>query len=84
VINSTLCPAILDCQVLTFDISRFSQALTECGHHGPVSGGRRGTEKPDHRHPRLLRQHGQWPCNYSAAEKPDEFPSPHGFARAED
>ena len=26
----------------------------------------------------------QRPCNHSAAEKPDEFPSPHAFARAED
>jgi len=47
--------------------------------------GRCSIEISDNRHHRrLLRSRGQRPYNYRAAEKPDEFPSPHGFARAED
>src|SRR6516162_6492793 len=38
-----------------------------------------GNHKSDHRHRRLLRSRGQRPCNYRAAEKPDEFPPPHGI-----
>ena len=38
-----------------------------------------GNHESDHRHRRLLRSRGQRPCNYRAAEKPDEFPPPHGI-----
>jgi len=39
-----------------------------------------GNHESDHRHRRLLCMRRKRPCNYSAAEKPDEFPSPHGPA----
>jgi hypothetical protein len=32
----------------------------------------------------LLRAHGKGPCCSGAADKCDEFPSPHGFAPAKD
>jgi hypothetical protein len=35
-------------------------------------------EQADHRHPRLLRARRERPSGYTAAEKRDEFPPPHG------
>jgi hypothetical protein len=43
-----------------------------------------GNHESDHRHRRLLRTRYERPCNGRTANKCDEFPSPHGFARAED
>jgi hypothetical protein len=36
-------------------------------------------KETDHGQRRLLRSRGQRPCNYRAAEKPDEFPPSHGI-----
>jgi hypothetical protein len=41
-------------------------------------------QEPDGRQLTRLRANGERPCNGSSAGKCDEFPSPHGFARAED
>jgi hypothetical protein len=41
-------------------------------------------QKPDHRHRRLLRPRREGPSRRNTTKKCDEFPSPHGFTRAED
>jgi hypothetical protein len=44
----------------------------------------RDGKKTNHRHRRLLCARSEWPCCNSTTKKCDEFPSPHGFARAKD
>src|SRR5262245_48308631 len=60
------------------DISYFLQALTECGHHGPVPVGRCLIEKPDHWHRRLLRPRRERPRR-RAAEQRDERAALHSI-----
>src|SRR6516162_630014 len=50
----------------------------ECGNEVRVPVRRAAVEETDHRHRRLLRVRREWPCGYTAAEKRDEFPPPHG------
>jgi len=64
---------------LAFDIAGFRQALAERGYEKFEGLGRTAIEGSNHRHRRLLRARGQRPCNYTGAEKPDEFPPPHGI-----
>src|SRR5262249_45193075 len=71
-------PAILDRHVAALDITGFVEALAERGHHGCVPLRRPAVEEADHRHRRLLRPRCERPCGYTAAEKCDEFPPPHG------
>ena len=75
-IRLIVAPAVVDGNVLALDKSGVLQTLLNpqplcCGETqslAPLTAGARG----------------QRPRNHSAAEKPGEFPSPHGFARAED
>src|SRR5262249_50299600 len=78
-------PAVFDSDVLALDKACVFQALAESTQPGRVSIGRRGVEEPDHRHTRLLRPRRERPCGYTAAEKCDEFPPPHGaYPKAKD
>src|SRR5262249_48103909 len=83
-IELILGPAKFDCDIPAFDEAGFVQALAEDAYTICIRTGRSAADVPDHRDARLLCARGQWPCNCSATEKPDEFPSPHGFAHAED
>src|SRR5262249_55535488 len=80
-IELILGPTKFDCDVPAFDEAGFVQALAEDAYTICIRTGRSAADVPDHRDARLLCARGQWPCNCSATEKPDEFPSPHGFAR---
>src|SRR5262249_25245290 len=82
-VTLTLSPAVFDRLVLALHIPGLLQPLTECGRHGPISVRRPDVQESDYRHIWLLRTRGQRPC-CGGADKCDEFPSPHGFARAED
>jgi len=73
-IASALRPAVFDRHGSPLDISYFLQALTECGHHGPVPVGRCLIEKPDHR---LLRPRRHRPSCGRAADERDELAPPH-------
>src|SRR5262245_58789375 len=74
---------VFDRHVLAFHDADFAQAFAERSHiariGGPVS------DKPDHRHRRLLRPRRKRPSSYTAAKKADEFPPPHGaYPKAKD
>jgi hypothetical protein len=63
-------PAIFDDDAATLDITGLSQGLAKGGKaaaHRNV--GRRGAEKSDHRHRRLLRLHRKRPCRSRAAKR---------------
>jgi len=60
------------------------QALTESGQLRLKTLRGCAVEKSDHRHRRLLRPRRDGPCCRSTTKNCDEFPSPHGFTRAED
>src|SRR6516225_9218637 len=72
------------CDVFALDIADLLQALAKCGQTAPHRIWRPAVEKPNRGHPRLLRPRRKRPCNGRTADKCNEFPSPHGFARAED
>ena len=76
-----LSPAEFDHCVATLDITSFAQTLAECSYHARIRGGRRATEKPDHRHRRLLRTRSEWPCRRCTAEKYDEIAPSHCLPR---
>src|SRR5262249_48449718 len=82
-ITLTLTPTVFDRDALALHIAGLLQPLTECGRHWPISVRRPDVEETDKRHVWLLRTRGQRPC-CGGADKRDEFPSPHGFAHAED
>ncbi|MGB8632736.1 MAG: hypothetical protein WCD69_25720, partial [Xanthobacteraceae bacterium] len=65
-------------------IAGLLQALTECGRHGPEFVRRLDVEEPNKRHIWLLRMRDPRPRHCRANKNCDEFPSPHGFARAKD
>src|SRR5262245_60801534 len=75
----TVRPSILDRDILTLDITGLAQALAERTHTVRVSLRRCGTEKPNHRHRRLLRARREWPRGRRAAEQRDEFAAPHSI-----
>jgi hypothetical protein len=79
-----LSPAILDRQAPTLNVTGLAQSYAESRNEIGTFLWRRGIEKTDHRCRRLLRAHGERPRCGGAADKCDKFPSPHGFARAED
>src|SRR5215472_15426885 len=72
-------PAILNGDVLRFNIARFAQSLTEGGQREGVGFGRSGCEIPDHRHRRLLRARCERPRSRRAAEQRDELAAPHSI-----
>ena len=83
-VKVTFGPAILDCCILTFDKTLFIEATLKCLHELLEWTGCRATEESDHRQRPLLCAHSERPGSGSAAEKGNEVPSPHGFARAKD
>src|SRR5262249_28955175 len=76
-IVSTLCPPVLDRQVLAFDVTGFLQASAESGEVLAVGFDRCEMNKPNHRHLRLLRARRQRPCS-RAAECSQQSPPSDG------
>src|SRR5262249_43739301 len=70
-------PAILDRQILAFDVPAFADALPECGHKTCSVGGRRAAEEPDYRHRWLLLCARRERPRGRAAER-QQFPPPDG------
>src|SRR5262249_3452786 len=70
--------AKFDRNVLAFDIAALLQTLAECGHQASGVAERRGAEKPNHRHRRLLRPRRERPRR-RAAEQRDELASFHSM-----
>ena len=68
-IVSTLCPPVLDRQVLAFDVTGFLQASAESGEVLAVGFDRCEMNKPNHRHLRLLRTRHERPRGCRAAEQ---------------
>jgi hypothetical protein len=61
------------------------QPILKRRHHWRVRNGRRAVEKTDKwLYWLLLRWSSEWPHHRGTGDKYDEFPSPHGFACAED
>jgi hypothetical protein len=83
-VTLTLSPAIFDRDVLALHIAGLLQPLAECSRHLLVSVRRLDIDEPDYRRIWLLRARNQRPRQSRANENCDEFPSPHGFAHAED
>src|SRR6516164_6890862 len=82
--GTSLRPAILNRNSAILDPAEFTQSLHKSSSIGTPSRSVRAQEPDGWQLARLLRASGERPCNHSTAEKSDEFPSPHGFARAED
>src|SRR5215471_7575451 len=81
----SLQPVVLDRHVLAFDVAGFIEAFAKPGHVARVGIGRPGSDEPDHRQRRLLRARRERPSRYTAADKCDEFPPPHGaYPKAKD
>src|SRR5215471_8633533 len=77
-------PAKLDGDVLAVDVAGLFQTNPKARDIVRKWLRRGAVEKPDHGHCRLLSTRRQRPRCGGATDKCDEFPSPHGFARAED
>ena len=58
----TLQPVVLDRHVLALDVAGFIEAFAERGHKARVGIGRSVSDKPDHRHRRLLRPRRKRPA----------------------
>src|SRR5262249_61714305 len=75
---------ILDGYVLTVDIAGFAKTFIESGRIARIGMRRLAANDPDHGKRRLLRTPPERPRYGGATDKCNEFPSPHGFARAQD
>src|ERR1035437_1558378 len=73
----TVRPAELNGDISSLDEASFRQAGTKCGGSSSVCIARKRTDEADHRHRRLLRTRRERPRRRCAAEKRDEFASPH-------
>src|SRR5262249_17948466 len=75
----------LDGHVPTLDVAAFRQPVLEGRDQMRCVIARPGAEIADYRHRRLLRARRERPCGYSAAEKCDKVPPPHGaYPKAKD
>ena len=72
-------PAVFDRHIVALDIAGFLKPLAERGHHGRMRFRRRGVEKSNHRHRRLLRVRRPRPDGHTTAYQRDELASPHGL-----
>ena len=68
---------VLDRHVLAFDVAGFVEAFAERGRKARGGIGRPVSDKPDHRHRRLLRARSERPRYRHTAEKRDELASLH-------
>jgi hypothetical protein len=81
----TVCIAVLERHIPAFRIAGFAQPFVESSEKMWELCSRCSIEISDQRHRwRLLRARRERPRRGGTAGKCDKFPSPHGFARAED
>src|SRR5438105_4741348 len=73
----TFRPAILDCDVLTFEVADLAQTLAKRLENRCRLGWRPCAQPSDHWHRRLLRVRRERPCDDCTATKCDELASPH-------
>src|SRR4029450_7468087 len=71
----TICPAVVDHDVLTLDKASFVQSLANDGDRMRIGSGRTAAEESNHRQPTLLRPRGGRPRHRRAAEQRDELAS---------
>jgi hypothetical protein len=83
-IVASLGPSGVNYDVLTFHVAEVAKTCLERLKSLGVTDSSSSTQKSDLRDPCLLRARYERPRCSSATDKCDEFPSPHGFARAED
>src|SRR5262245_41701050 len=69
----TICPAVVDHDVLTLDKASFVQSLANDGDKMGIGSGRTATEESNHRRPTLLRPRRERPSRRRAAEQRDEL-----------
>jgi hypothetical protein len=70
----TMCPAILDRNILALNIARLGDTSVECRYKVRCLFGRPGVEEPDHRHRRLLRARRERPSGRSAKQSDELAP----------
>src|SRR5205823_3096179 len=70
-------PAVLDREVLAFDIARFAEAVAKRGNIRCIR--RAGTEKTDHRHRFLLRTTDKRHRKRRAADNGEKVAPPHSM-----
>src|SRR5215510_107442 len=75
----TICPAVVDHDVLTLDKASFVQSMANNGDRMRIGSGRTAAEESNHRQPTLLRARPERPCSRRAAEQRDEISPPHSI-----
>src|SRR5262249_40613023 len=76
---------VLDRHIAALDKAGLGETLTERRQKSVRSHpGRPAVEKPDHRHPRLLRARRERPCRRRAGEQRDELASLHSITSSVD
>src|SRR5262249_7078510 len=78
-------PTVFGNEVLALNVAGAAQTIAERCKETGKGRGRTRTEVTNHPHCRLLRARRERPSGYTASEKRDEFPSPHGaYPKAKD
>src|SRR5262249_39006337 len=72
-------PAVVDLDVLSFDIAGIAKALTKCWQRVRLRIGSALGKKADNRHRRLLRARRERPCCRPAASPREEFAFVHSI-----
>src|SRR5262245_6939474 len=75
----TICPAVVDHDVLTLDEASYVQSLANDGDKLRIDSGRTAAEESDHRQPTLLRPGRKWPSRCRAAYQRDDLAAPHSI-----
>src|SRR5262245_8747391 len=75
----TICPAVVDHDVLTLDKASFVQSLANNGDRMRIGSGRTAAEESNHRQPTLLRARRERPRSRCSAEQRDERASSHSI-----
>src|SRR5262245_45406941 len=75
----TICPAVVDHDVLALDKASFVQSLANNGDKMGIGSRRTAAEEANHRHPTWLRPRRERRCRRLAAEQRDELAPPHSI-----
>src|SRR5262249_42505177 len=75
----TICPAVVDHDVLTLDKASFVQSLANDGDRMRIGSGRTAAEESNHRQPTLLRTGAERPRCRGADEQRDELAALHSI-----
>src|SRR5262245_53810456 len=75
----TICPAVVDHDVLTLDKASFVQSLANDGDRMRIGSGRTAAEESNHRQPTLLRPRSDRPCRQAAEQRDELAPNHHSI-----